>query len=578
MNLNLKKLLSLVLMLSTGLAYADCTSAGGTSCSDTPLPISLEDTDCTPQTLNNLAYGQTFFSIRPQYSNTARDQMGTSSRNHKFASSEFNGDASLGLDFAQSTNCDDLGTWFFFNGTNTMTYGPNWNANANTNSVDVNSLNFAVTASGNITANPRIINFVADFQLYLGWDEFVQGLWTRMCIPVNYVRTDMRLIDNVTTADANAYAPGYFNQGDVDNVAPSPIPNPTSGTIPPYTDLQKGWVGKLPAGDFAARAFGNIDGRRSHTSVAGLVFDLGYDFLRRERGHVGMSLRIVAPTGNEPNSKYVFEPISGANGCWEIGAGFTSAYQLYTTSTDSSFNLYVDGQVTHLGSRSQKRMFGLQNLRSVATAGSVAGAAIPSAGASWILLEQFSSSNQYTGKLASAADKLALVVKVGNAVMADFSGSIEFRKNNYGVRAGYNFWMRTKDKASARQASVFATENWGIKAASDNNGTANLLDAGNAASQFVATKSESNIAQAGSTVASGTANYLTEDDITVCPALHPSARSNKVFGSVDYTWSDNEWTPYLLIGGSYEIGASVHDIKNSALNQWSLLAKGGIAF
>ena len=104
MNLNFKKLLGFGLLAATGLAQADCTSSTGTSCGDTPLPISLEDVSCTPATLNELAYGQTFFSIRPQYSNTARDQMGSSTRVHKFAAQEFNGDVSLALDYAQNTN------------------------------------------------------------------------------------------------------------------------------------------------------------------------------------------------------------------------------------------------------------------------------------------------------------------------------------------------------------------------------------------------------------------------------------------------------------------------------------------
>jgi hypothetical protein len=561
MNLKLKQLLSCCVLLAAGLLKADCNSSTGTSCGDTPLPITLSDLDCTPQTFgdSNMAYGQTFFSIRPQYSNVARDQMGTSNRIHKFAVQEFNGDVSLALDYAQSTKDLDLGTWFFFNGSNTMSYGPNWTP-ANYGAVDVNSLNFAVTASGTITASPRIQNFVADFQLYLGWDEFVQGLWTRLYVPVNWVRTDMRLIDTLTSSNSSTYL-----QGDVDNE-----PNGTTTVV--YNDLQQGWVGDRPVGDFAGRAFGNINGRDSITRVAGLVFEFGYDFLRRERGHCGVSLRIVAPTGNEPNANVLFEPVSGANGCWEVGMSFTGAYQLYTTSTDSQFNFYVDGNITHLGSRAQKRLMGLKNIRS----GSTNGSENPSPGASWLLLEGFDSSDTYNGSLISAADALALVVKVGNAVMADIAASFEFRKNNYGVRVGYNFWDRSKEKASARQASIFADANYAIKAAPTTSGSS-ILNFG--VSNTCATKANSNISSAGATVtAVGGAQYLTEDDIAVCPALHPQARSNKVFGCVDYTWNDNEWTPYLLLGGSYEIGASANEIKNSALTQWSVLAKGGIAF
>ena len=563
MNLKLRQVLGLSLLTVAGLADASCSSSSGSSCSSTALPVDLSGVSCETAAVSEVGYGKTFFSLRPQHSDGARDQMGTSGRIHQFAKQEFHGDVSLALQWQQSTNDTELGSWFFFNGTNSMTYGPNWNAAANTEEVDVNSLNFAVTASGTIVATPRVQNLVADFQLYLGWDEFVQGLWTRVGVPVNYVRTDMRLADTVGTADANNFLAGYYNIGDFDD---------TSSLAPVYDNLAEAWVGDQAAGDLPVRANGNINGRRSHVSVAGLSFELGYDFLRREHGHLGLSLRAVAPTGNTPSSTYVFEPISGANSCWEIGGGLTGAYELWSDSDDSSLNFAIDANVTHVGRRAQRRLLNLKNIRS----GSDNGSTSASAGSSWLVLKKFSSSDVYAGTLAHAADKLALVVKVGNAVMADAAASLKYRWGNYGLAVGYNFWARSKETASAREASVFDTDNYAIKEASGNHGSSSNMNTSNT---VCATKASSDITRAGTTVTSSpSAQYLTDADVDVCAALHPSVRSHKVFGSVEYNWSDNEWEPYLLLGGSYEIGCKASDVKNSAVNQWGVLAKGGIAF
>lgn len=562
MNLKLKQLLGLTLLAAGSLAQADCTSSTGTSCSDATLGVDIDET-CTPQTINEEAYGQTFFSLRPAHSDMARDMMGTDSRIHQFGKQEFNGDVSLALQWEQSTGCNKLGDWFFFNGTNTMTYGPNWTA-TNYGAVDVNSLNFGVTASGTITACPRVQELVADFQLYLGWDEFVSGLWTRIGVPVNYVRTDMRLVDSVTTAGSSTFEQGDFSD--------------TTGTTVPYANLAAAWVGDKPAGDWAGRQTANVNGRRTHTSVSGVVLELGYDVLRREHGHLGFSLRAVAPTGNTPNGAYLFDAIVGNTGCWEFGGGVTSAYELYRSNDDSTLKAYLNANFTHLFGSNQKRTLGLTGLRtggkSVTTAAGD-GATNPSAGAPWLILAQYDSGNGYNGTLKSASDLTSLVVKIHNAVMADLGLTLKYCWGNYGVELGYNFWARTKDVATAREASDFATQNWAVKAAAGNSGSSSILTLGDTA---VATKAFSDITTAGVQTTAGTGQYITDADIAVCPALHPTALSNKVFGSFEYTWSDNEWTPYLLIGGTYEIGTTISDVKNSSVNQWSVLAKGGISF
>jgi len=587
MNAKLRQLLSLALLTANSLANANCSSNLGTSCGNTILTDTVNSENCLPQTVKEEGYGQTFLSLRPAHSDMARDMMGTDSRIHHFGKVDLNGDVSLALQWQQSNSSIGMGEWFFFNGSNAMTYGPNWDSQKY-NIVDVNSLNFATTASGTITASPRVEELIADFQFYFGWDEFAPGLWTRVGIPVNYIRTDMRLIDSVSIYDANAAADATgafncFNQGDFTNIPLVPYDSNTANTVP-FPNLAAAWVGNndnnlVGAGDWDGRFNGNINGPQTDASVSGLVLEAGYDVWRQEAGHLGFSARLVVPTGSVPTTNYLFDAVVGNTGCFELGAGLTSAYELYNDSDSRSLNFYLNMNATHLFSRKQKRMMGLTGLRN----GSTNGSTLPSPGAPWLILAQYNANGFYNGSLVSAADLTSLVVKIHNTVMVDLAATIKYCSSNYGFEVGYNFWVRTKDVATNREASAFANNvnYYGVKPASGNHGSATILDYN--VSQSVANLSESNISSTGATITSVTpsdifAQCFTDANISVCPALQPTTMSNKVFASLEYNWNDSEWEPYLLLGATYEVGCKFNEIKNSSVNQWSVIAKGGLAF
>jgi len=173
-----------------------------------------------------------------------------------------------------------------------------------------------------------------------------------------------------------------------------------------------------------------------------------------------------------------------------------------------------------------------------------------------------------------------LVVKIGNAVMGDMALSLKYRRNNYGVSLGYNFWGRSAESACAREQSLFATNSGTSYAVKDASGgslgtNSTCLNTGNTT---CAQKSTSDITGSGATVSAGTTQYFTDADVAVCPALQPASISNKVFGTLEYTWADNEWEPYMLVAGTYEMGMSLNGMRNCTVSQWGILAKGGIAF
>ena len=68
---------------------------------------------------------------------------------------------------------------------------------------------------------------------------------------------------------------------------------------------------------------------------------------------------------------------------------------------------------------------------------------------------------------------------------------------------------------------------------------------------------------------------LTVADIDINSGLLHSYLSNKVFGHLDYTWEDCDWTPNLYVGGEVEFASHA---KRGAMNAWGVFVGGGVSF
>ena len=68
--------------------------------------------------------------------------------------------------------------------------------------------------------------------------------------------------------------------------------------------------------------------------------------------------------------------------------------------------------------------------------------------------------------------------------------------------------------------------------------------------------------------------YVSCADLDICSAMAPSAYSNSIVAHFTYLWEDNDWEPYMGVGGKAEFSGK----GNTALNQWAVWAKGGITF
>ncbi|MBY0109777.1 MAG: hypothetical protein K2X90_01565 [Candidatus Babeliaceae bacterium] len=65
----------------------------------------------------------------------------------------------------------------------------------------------------------------------------------------------------------------------------------------------------------------------------------------------------------------------------------------------------------------------------------------------------------------------------------------------------------------------------------------------------------------------------TPNDLDLCSGTAPRQFTNKGFITLDYTWVDNDWTPYIGFIGEVEGGS-----RNTDIAQWGVVLRGGFSY
>lgn len=540
MKLMLKGFFCLVLLASGGISWnasADCGSNSSCGTSDVKCDESVE----CPHERGDVCGTKTHFSLRPQHSNVARRMTAVEDKIHRFGAEEFNGVVSLALQGGETFKSNKLAKYFF--GKKTLTFGPTCDG-----TYDIFGENLGTTATGSITWEPRIRNFVADFDFWFGLDELVCGLWTRIGVPVNWTQWNLRPC--VTTDTVGTPAP--FAPGQVDFIS--------AGTVASFASVLNGLAGEgfglAPRLDCAKVC------KTHDTAVSGLAFDLGYDFIRRECGHFGASLHFVAPTGTRPSDEFLFGAVSGAQHSWELGATITASYLAWENCDgDQRLGVFFDSTITHLFHSKQRRVFDLKRLDGSTNPMSY-----------WLLLKRFNSGTGAVEGLERAANVLCAEVKVGAKVMADLALMVQYDCGCFSGALGWNFWIRSAERLKCNSSADCNDRNGNTARSRSLEIPANTYGIkGSTSVESATTMSNATIGNCGETDA--TPVFLTSDSIDRCSALHPRAYSNKVFGWVGYNWRDCEWQPFVAVEGGVEFGHN-----NKAVDQWEVMLKGGVAF
>lgn len=499
-----------------------------------------ENIQCISQTNSCCeVFGKSFFASRSQGNNTARNMMGIQEKIHKFGSCDFYGVATAAVEYQKMFRTEGIGNWFTTNGLNSMTYGLDYEANtAGNGTFDINAINFGVTGSGKISFCPQKSDVILDLFTYLGLDKVVCGLWVSVHIPIVHTKWNLNIQETTFDSGSSVYPEDSVGDG-------AAIATVFNGAKP-MTEAFKGLVG---FGDAPRLKNGRICGEQTATGVTGLRIDIGYDLIRRERSHFAVAIDFITPTGTQPRGEYLFEPIIGDQDRWQAGINVNAAWNFYKNcSQNNTLTLFFDGTVNH--------MFGHKNNR-------ILGIKVPNATEAqknwsyYLLLKKFDTSGNVSG-LERAANVFTGPVKIKANVVGNLAFLLQWNCCNLMSGLGYELWARSKEILETRCFNI-TPQTYAIKGSSyyDTNLVA----------------PDTTISKDGTVENVSTAEYLTNEDFDYCPALNPSAYSNKIFGFVGYNWSCHCLQPFVLLGAEAEFGKD-----NRAMSQWGVIAKTGLSF
>ncbi|MCX5924733.1 MAG: hypothetical protein NT124_00340 [Candidatus Dependentiae bacterium] len=487
-----------------------------------------------------------------------------------------------------------------------------------------------------ICFTPLITNFMMDFDWYHGLDELLPGLYYRIHMPIVHSKWDLNLSERIVSqgtpfnaqeiitppvgaapfkAPAAAYPAGYLSS---DRIAWAQVPKTVTEAL----------QGKTVFGDMSyPLQFGKIFGRQELVRASDLQCAIGWNFCLSDWYHAGVAVRLVAPIGNPSEAEFLFEPMVGNGGHWEIGMGFTSHVDLWCSNNENrTCAVYVDANITHLCSAMQKRSFDLTS---------------NGAGSRYMLLTDNGSPSQnlffngeagvnkpaetqYQRRLVPAINYTTFDTKVSIGVQADIVIKCAYQHNNAEFDLGYNFWGRSKEKGSRCQR--LESDRFGVKGDAQlyglNNGdnpyvlalnatqsqatihagqgTGNFVPGAQYTNDNVNNKKaalgnvntstpdqfdqlngvDANILEIGLEPVNGSdpALFLKDSDINMCSGLNERAITHKVFTHVNYAWRDcTECTPYIGVGGMAELAQSCFQNDNG-VSQWGIWLKGGISY
>lgn len=358
--------------------------------------------------------------------------------------------------------------------------------------------------------------------------------------------------------------------------------------------------------------------------------------------HARLNVGIVGaiPTGNELNTRTVFQPIVGNGHYWELG-GAANFYYAFKHSQDqlSFYSLYFDVQATHLFANNQWRSFDLckqQNSKYM-----LAQKLGPNAQSPNRLGGSADAGFEFANEYTSVANLTQRCLKVSIPVQVEATAMLNGTRDTFNWNLGYNFWYRGCEKYGAIAcdacppshcnncpnviSSCIPANTWALKGDASVFGFELSTDVPLIA--LAATQSKA-------TLQSGTNNFVGDDPTMggingILPSDNPgidnpvaaisnngdpvldfvlfdqiytsspplflqesdinfASNRNKglthsIFGSVNYIWTmKKNWTPYIGVGAQAEFAPHDSnnncDCKNCAISQWSVWLKTGVEF
>lgn len=622
-------------------------------------------------------------------------------KNYEYGEDCFRGDFSVEYRYQQSRKSCDIAASLF--GRSTLHFqGSTIKATTANDATSLLADNFGLSPSTDnyIAFSPKIKNNIVDFEFYFGLDQFWEGLFFQLNLPLCHSKFTMGMGSGLaaTTVAGTVVANGScstscstnnncnstcstgvfpvpstvpFNPGCMNTFAtPGAVVTLPLATVTPALTYASALSGNFLFGDMQTPwVAGRFTGCSDDTRLASVNMILGYNFYECPDYNFGVFIRAAAPTGTEANcctQRNVFSTQIGDNH-WKLGGGITGHAELYNCDDEHMINVYFEGYLEHLFSRCQVRSFDWTGKGCLSR---------------YMLLKEFNPAstpaNQYYSTAAGNTVGAGLINginyttrRISTRIDVQGEGQIEFVYNNscgFSAGLGWNIYGRSDEKGcniGLPCDPTIGTRSFGFKGCADvegicyaitgvTGGATATISAGPVitASATASTQSNATIYNAcsanttdnatpyisglpttggaastvclstcsgivgtiaaGDTVSlfntpagfvtidiggvetsepllitSGTASATpglaaTPDPVLVTTALLnvnsgllDSQITNKIFGHLDYGWTDCDWSPEVYVGGEVEFAS--HE-RRGAMNAWGVYAGVGVSF
>lgn len=489
-----------------------------------------------------------------------------------------------------------------------------------------------------ITFEPQLQDFLVDFYLYVGLDEWVKGMYFRIYGPVVNNKTTLNPCENIEEPGTANYDPGFFSANEV----------PANTLLPSALAFFNGTTTITVPGITAAPLLKSkiTTCKQSITGFADLRGELGWNYLHEDY-HVGFNVQAAAPTGSRPHGEFLFEPYVGNGKHWELGIGLSAHWTMWRSEDDEQHLDFVfEADATHLFNASQQRIFDLigkpssrymlaakMNLKPTQNLfGNTE--ATPESGT------VTQATSQFNAEYSPVANFSTRDVNVSIGVQGDVVAMLNYTRHGFSWDIGYNYWGMSSEHITLRDcdnAPAFPANTWALKGDAQTYGFAQIGTPGSTTSvplsgtEMGGTSTSgigatiyqgTNIAKSpagaitnlavdnaqfaqtgngldAAVIRAGNADeespqiqtsiqpiFITQDDLNI-EGAESRGSSNKLFSHFSYTWIDREdWIPYLGIGfdaefgnhGDNNNGSCNNNGINCALSEWAVFVKGGVSF
>ncbi len=403
-----------------------------------------------------------------------------------------------------------------------------------------------------VCLNPEIKNFIFTLSAYIGFDQWLPGLYLAAHAPLTWTKWDFKLDETILNSGSNVPFPALYMD--------------TDSVTPPYTSFSQALVGNKTYGQMSnPLQFGKLCGSKSKGGLADLLLILGYDLVNTENGYAGLNVRVVAPTGSRPKGKFYFEPIIGNGKHWEIGGGFSGRALLWEADGEQELSLVAELNLSHLFAARQTRSFDFcEN----------------GFGSRFILLKEFATDQSYTGTLTPAINVTTLCCDVSISVEFEFLAMFGYTYKGLEFDIGYNGWLRSHEKISLNECIPDRT--YGLKGIQN---AVSILGGNSDETQSTATLHGNSLSDQVNLADLNSPVFISTKDLDLSSAASELVLTHKLFFYLGYGWqeSKNDWfVPYLGLGSSIEF-EGINDPSEkipsrNTLSQWGVWINGGFSF